>query len=141
MKNRFNRILLLSGSAILCCTLLGLDCGPAYCQSATPAFEWIDAHAHAYSPSPVLFSMLRRLNMRIVDIAVVDKHEGVDPREAAVLKDETVQNRLALLVFQKSKGRVPWVSTFDPETWESPQFSDKVIALLDKTFSEGAVGV
>jgi hypothetical protein len=52
-------------------------------------------HAHAYSPPPLLFSMLRRLNIRIIDIAVVDKHESLDPRKAQVFKDEEVQNRLA----------------------------------------------
>jgi hypothetical protein len=46
-----------------------------------------------------------------------------------------------LLVFRKSNGRAPWISTFDPETWDSPGFSDRVIELLARTFADGAVGV
>jgi predicted TIM-barrel fold metal-dependent hydrolase len=137
------RVRLIAGLAG-CVTFVALcviSVPPAYGQSSTPTFERIDAHAHAYSPSPLLFLMLRRLNIRIIDIAVVDKHESLEPRKAQVFNDEEVQNRLALAVFRKSNGRAPWISTFDPETWESPGFSDRVIKLLARTFADGAVGV
>jgi predicted TIM-barrel fold metal-dependent hydrolase len=123
------------------CCLLGFCFVSAHGQSSRPDFEWIDAHAHVYTPSPELFEMLRRWDMRIVNIAVVDKHQSLDPRERAIFMDDAVQNRLTLQVFRQSRDRAPWISTFDPESWESPQFGARVIQQLDRTFKEGAVGV
>src|SRR5205823_11046828 len=89
----------------------------------------------------LLFAMLRRQNIRIIDISVVDKHVSLDQREIDLFRDAGLQNRLTLSVFRKSDGRAPWVSTFDPEGWESPGFSEQVNKQLDETFKRGAVGV
>src|SRR5437899_2016298 len=83
-----------------------------------PAFERIDAHAHAYSPSPLLFSMLRRQNIRIMDICVVDKHVSLDQREIDLVKDAGLQNRLTLSVSsQKPRPRSVDIN-FRSQSWE-----------------------
>jgi predicted TIM-barrel fold metal-dependent hydrolase len=94
----------------------------------------IDAHAHVFVDSPVFNDMLERRNLRIVNICVVDPYER---------GYETVapQHKSALEVFQGSKGRAAWVSTFDPADWEKPGFAKRVIAELDETFRQGAIGV
>jgi hypothetical protein len=99
-----------------------------------PAFERIDAHAHVFNAAPEFYAMLERLNLRILNICVVDKHdrgfEEADPQHAKALE-----------IFRGSKGRAAWCSTFDPQDWESPDFAVRNIAQLRKTFSDGAVAV
>jgi len=94
----------------------------------------IDAHAHVFQSSQAFYAMLDRLNVRLVNICVVDKHDrGYE--EAAP------QHARALEVFKASQGKVAWCSTFDPQDWESPGFAERTIALLDRTFKDGAVAV
>jgi predicted TIM-barrel fold metal-dependent hydrolase len=88
-----------------------------------------------YVASPLLYEMLNRLNVGIVTIAVIDKHDMLIYREAEP------QQRLAREVFRKGAGRVAWISTFDPQDWERPGFADRVIGHLDQTFKDGASGV
>jgi hypothetical protein len=47
----------------------------------------------------------------------------------------------ALAIFQLSHGLAAWCSTFDPQDWETPGFARRAIALLNRTFNEGAVAV
>jgi predicted TIM-barrel fold metal-dependent hydrolase len=94
----------------------------------------IDAHAHIFQTSPSYFDLLERLDMRIVNICVVDKHDpGFEEAEP--------QHKWALEVFRKSHGRAPWCSTFDPTGFEKPGFAERSIAVLEKTFRDGAVAV
>lgn len=94
----------------------------------------IDAHAHVFNPAPALFELLGRLDVRIVNISVVDKHErGYEEAEP--------QHTKALEVFRAGDGRAAWCSTFDPQDWESAGFSERVIARLTRTFEDGAVAV
>ncbi len=101
---------------------------------ARPSFDRIDAHAHVFNTSPLFCEMLRRFNLRIVNICVVDKHDrGYEEAEPQYL--------LAMQVFRASKGRAAWCSTFDPQDCDSPGFADRVNAQLDRTFQEGATAV
>ena len=94
----------------------------------------IDAHAHCFNASPEFYALLERLNLRILNICVVDKYErGYE--EAAP------QHAKALEIFRGSHGRAAWCSTFDPQDWESPGFADRAIQDLDKTFQDGAIAV
>src|SRR5664279_4939479 len=38
------------------------------------ALDPIDTHAHIYHPSPIFNAMVERLNVRIIDILVIDNH-------------------------------------------------------------------
>ncbi|MCW5978674.1 MAG: amidohydrolase family protein [Bryobacteraceae bacterium] len=94
----------------------------------------IDAHAHIFVDDPGIRQMLSRLDLRFVNITVVDPIE----RGFELLEP---QHRYALEVARAAAGRAPWVSTFDPSDWESPGFSSRSIAALERTFRDGAVGV
>jgi predicted TIM-barrel fold metal-dependent hydrolase len=102
--------------------------------AAAPAFGRIDAHAHVFSGPPAFLEMLERLDVRVVSISVVDKH---DPG----YEEAGPQHQKAAAVARASQGRVVWSSTFDPQDWESPGFAERAIALLDKTFEDGSVAV
>ena len=103
-------------------------------KAGQPMFERIDAHAHVFQAAPQFYEMLQRLDLRIVNICVVDKYERgyeeADPQHAKALE-----------VFRGSRGRTLWCSTFDPQDWESPGFAERVIVELNKTFQDGAIAV
>lgn len=99
-----------------------------------PAFERIDAHVHAYQAAPTFLDLLKQLNVRLVSICAVDKH-------IRGFEELAPQHEKAAAVLRASQGRVAWVSSFDPEHWESPDFADRVIALANQTFDQGAVGL
>jgi predicted TIM-barrel fold metal-dependent hydrolase len=102
--------------------------------AAAPTFGRIDAHAHVFTSPPALLEMLERLDVRLVSITVVDKHDrGYEEAEP--------QHRQAAEAARASQGRIVWSSTFDPQDWESPGFAERAIALLDKTFADGSVAV
>jgi predicted TIM-barrel fold metal-dependent hydrolase len=94
----------------------------------------IDAHAHVLRSDPAFYRLLERLDVRLVNICVVDRYDpGYETAEP--------QHKVALEVFRQSKGRAAWCSTFDDTDWESPGFSGRAIAQLDRTFADGAVAV
>lgn len=94
----------------------------------------VDAHAHVFVDDPSVRSLLDRLDLRFVNVTVVDPYErGYEQEES--------QRKLALEVARGAAGRAPWVSTFDPKDWESPGFAGRAIRHLDETFRQGAIGV
>lgn len=93
----------------------------------------IDAHAHVTAEAPVLYALLERLNLRLVNVCVVDRYDpGYERAEP--------QHAMARRVEEGSGGRIRWLSTFDDSDWESPGFAERVIAGLDATFLQGALG-
>jgi hypothetical protein len=102
--------------------------------SGFSALAPIDIHAHAFINDPAVTDLLKRLNLRILNICVVVQHgRGYD--EAAPL------NRTARQVLHSSGGRAAWCSTFDPQDFEKPGFADRSNKILNETFAEGAVAV
>jgi predicted TIM-barrel fold metal-dependent hydrolase len=94
----------------------------------------IDAHAHLLKDAPALYQLFDRLNVRILNICVVDKYErGSEEAEP--------QHAMALKVFHNSKGRGAWCSTFDPQNWETPGFAQRAVTQLEQTFQQGAIAV
>jgi predicted TIM-barrel fold metal-dependent hydrolase len=94
----------------------------------------IDAHAHVFTDSAAVLGLLERLNMRFVNITVVDPYDkGFETVE--------LQQKAARALALGAKGRAPWVATFDAAGWEQPGFAKRVIAQLEASFREGAVGV
>ena len=103
-------------------------------QPATPAFEHIDVHTHVVNPAPAFYALLKQLNLRVLNICVLDKHESD-------YHNLSEQQTAALEAFRASQGRAAWCSTFDPDDWESPGFAQRTIVRLNKTFDEGAIAV
>jgi len=107
---------------------------PAGDLASFSALAPIDAHAHVFKDDPAFASALKRLNLHILDICVVDKHDrGYE--EAAP------QNEKAHAIMNSTGGRSAWCSTFDPEDFEKPGFAEQSIKVLDDTFAQGAVAV
>ncbi len=129
------RSLLVLALLLLPCFICGvLMARPQDPKAPAAPFARIDAHAHVFNAATPFFEMLNRLDLRIVNICVVDKHDrGYEEAEP--------QHAKALEVFHRSNGRAAWCSTFDPQDWESAGFAQRAIAQLDKTFEDGAVAV
>ncbi len=93
----------------------------------------IDAHVHVYTTTPELRQMLERFDLRMVDVSVLDPYEAgyetLDPQHRACRE------------VARATGRAAWISSFDPKEFESTGYAKRVIAQLDETFRQGAVGV
>jgi predicted TIM-barrel fold metal-dependent hydrolase len=74
--------------------------------------------------------MLRRMNLRTVNVC----NNGTDGHL------ETM-HRIALELYQNHPDLYPFESTFDLTRREEPGYVEEVIASLDRTFQQGAVGV
>ena len=141
----------LSFRATLCgigrtgCVLAGLFCVsflrgaesgpvPAIDLTGFSALAPIDVHAHVFKNDPAFAAMLRRLNLRILDVCVVDKHDRG-------YEEAPPQNRTAREIMHSTSGRAAWCSTFDPQDFEKPGFASQSTKVLNDTFAEGAVAV
>lgn len=97
-----------------------------------PEFEdvlKIDVHAHYFDDMPEFAQMLRRANMRVVNICVYGtKPEMLVPAEMR-----------AEMLYQQYKPEMFFCSTFDLTRRDAPDYAHSVIAWLDKSFAAGAV--
>lgn len=128
----FQLAILLSafGFTALCLHPQTQDAGSA-AGGAAPRFEEmlkIDAHSHVFEDIPQLNEMLRRNNVRTINIC----NRGRDGHL------ETM-HRIALELYQKHPELFPFVSTFDLTRFEEPGYAEAVIAWLEETFRNGAV--
>jgi predicted TIM-barrel fold metal-dependent hydrolase len=97
----------------------------------TPDFaeiEKIDVHSHVFDDIPYLVAMLRRDNVRVVNIA----NRGTDG-------NLDIMHRIAEELRDKYPDRLAFASTFDLTRVHEPGYSDEVVAWLDRTFASGAV--
>jgi len=94
----------------------------------------IDAHAHVYKNDPVIKDFLKRLNLRFLNICVIDDRDpdfnALEPQRSEVLS-----------VFRTTLGWGAFCTTFSPYDFEQPGFSQRVIRQLDGDFSAGAIAV
>jgi predicted TIM-barrel fold metal-dependent hydrolase len=97
-------------------------------------FQRIDAHVHTGPPPEAFLALLQRLDVRLVNVTLIDPHvPGFNTPEP--------QTSLAVKVAESSRGRIAWVSTFDPGALEEPDFVQRTNRHLLSTFERGAVGV
>ena len=94
----------------------------------------IDVHMHIYKDDPSLDALIGQLNLRAVNICVIDNrdpdYKELAPQRAQVLK-----------VRRSTNGRVAFCTTFSPYAFEEPSFRAQTIHELDADFSAGAVAV
>jgi predicted TIM-barrel fold metal-dependent hydrolase len=94
----------------------------------------IDAHIHIYKDDPAFAALLQRLNLRILDICVIDDRDpffkALEPQRADVLK-----------LAHSTAGRAVLCTTFSPYDFEEPGFSQRAIRQLNQDFADGAVAV
>src|SRR6516165_3138665 len=94
----------------------------------------IDAHIHVYKNDPQLDALIERLNLRALNICVIDDrdpdYKGLEPQRTQVLEFR-----------QGTHGRAAFCTTFSPYDFEQPGFSGRVIRQLNEDFVNGAVAV
>jgi predicted TIM-barrel fold metal-dependent hydrolase len=94
----------------------------------------IDAHTHIYKVDPGLSALFERLNLRTVNICVIDDRDpdyhALEPQRTEVLK-----------VRQSTRGRAAFATTFDPYGFEQSGFAARTIRQINDDFSHGAVAV
>jgi len=119
-------------------------------QTATPAFTGqsadekalksfaaihpIDVHVHIFKADPPFQSMLERLDLKVLDILVMD-----DTNKARKGLQQQVDDALAMV--SASHGRVALCTTFDPYKVNSPSFQVDAVKQLDHDFAQGAIAV
>jgi hypothetical protein len=103
-------------------------------KAAEPPFECIDTHTHMHRDVPALVGASQQANWRCLSIC--DSREIGDQPS---LLNEMMRGTKAL--HASSHGRIAWATTFDARTFETPGFTDRVIAGLQSDFKQDAVGV
>jgi predicted TIM-barrel fold metal-dependent hydrolase len=117
-------------------SLLGSPAADA--QDATlrafAAITPIDAHAHLYNDNEVFAQLMRGLNLRILNICVIDDRDpygkALEPQRTDVLKVRHVTG-----------GRAVFCTTFSPYDFETAGFKQRVERQLGQDFAKGAVAV
>ncbi|MCE9606442.1 MAG: amidohydrolase [Planctomycetia bacterium] len=100
------------------------DSAPAYTELLK-----IDVHSHVFDDVPALSDLLHRIRLRTVNVCV----KGT--------QDYRRMHRIALDLYRKYPDLYPFTSTFDLLGRDQPDYAAKVVAELDETFRNGAVGV
>jgi len=94
----------------------------------------IDTHVHVYKDDPTFVDMVKRLNLRMVNICVIDDRDpffkSLEPQRSDELK-----------VRSATGGRAAFCTTFSPYGFEQPGFKQKTIEQLNGDFANGAVAV
>ncbi len=98
------------------------------------AMDPIDSHTHVYKDNPALNAFLKRLNLHIVDIGLVDDrdpfHKALEPQLHDMFQ-----------VARGSGGHASVCTTFSAYPFEEPGFAKRAIRQLNENFAEGAVAV
>jgi hypothetical protein len=98
------------------------------------ALHPIDVHVHVFKTDPAFQALLERLNLKLLDILVMD-----DTLPYRKQLQPQVDDALALV--RSSHGHVVLCTTFDPYRTGSPSFTAEAIQQIDRNFAEGAVAV
>jgi predicted TIM-barrel fold metal-dependent hydrolase len=101
------------------------DRAPAYVEILK-----IDAHSHVFEDIPALNELLRRINARTINVC----NNGTDEHLERM-------HQIALEQYRRHPDLFPFESTFDLRRRDEPTYAAEVIAFLDRTFAQGAVGV
>lgn len=102
--------------------------------SEAPGYGRIDTHVHFHRDAPPIIATLKATNFRGLDI-VVCPVQGDEPLDLEGKLRDT------LAVVRSSGGTLAWASTFDPRGSDDPDFTERTIARLKRSFDDGAIGV
>jgi hypothetical protein len=91
-------------------------------------------HVHVFKTDPAFQKMLERLNLRLMDILVMDDTESYRKQ-----LQPQVDNALELV--RSSRGHVVLCTTFDPYKLDSASFDADAINQINLNFAQGAVAV
>ena len=94
----------------------------------------IDTHLHIYKDDPEVEALIERLNLRGVNICVLDDR---DPE----FNNLDLQRREITKVRESTNGRLAFCTTFSPYEFEQPGFAERAVSQLNEDFANGAVAV
>lgn len=107
---------------------------PADDLAAFAAVAPIDTHVHVYKDDPQFAAMVKRLDLRMLNICVIDDRDpffkSLEPQRSDELK-----------VRSGTEGRAAFCTTFSPYGFEKPGFKQETIKQLNGDFDNGAVAV
>jgi len=98
------------------------------------ALQPIDAHVHVFKTDPAFQAMLEKLNLKLVNILVMDD-------TLPYRKELQPQIDDAWKLVRSSKGHVTLCTTFDPYKFNDPTFPKEAIQQIERDFKHGAIGV
>jgi hypothetical protein len=101
---------------------------------AFAAIHPIDVHVHVFKTDPAFQKMLERLNLKLMDILVMDDSNPHRKQLQGQIDD-------AQELVRSSGGHVALCTTFDPYKFDSASFSADAIKQIDRDFAQGAVAV
>ncbi len=110
---------------------------PSGDESALRAFAAIhpiDVHVHVFKTDPAFQQMLKQLNLKLLDILVMDDTLPYRKRLQPQVDD-------ALALVRSSRGHVALCTTFDPYRFDSASFSADAIKQINHDLNQGAVAV
>ena len=96
---------------------------------AFAALHPIDAHVHVFKSDPAFQAMLERLNLKLLNILVMD-----DTLPYRKQLQPQVDDALALM--RSSRGHIAFCTTFDPYQFESRSFSSDSMAARDRVLEK-----
>jgi predicted TIM-barrel fold metal-dependent hydrolase len=98
------------------------------------ALHPIDVHVHVFKSDPAFQAMLQRLNLKLLNILVMD-----DTLSYRRKLQPQIDDSLALM--RSSGGHIALCTTFDPYSFDSPSFTADSIKQINQDFEHGAVAV
>jgi len=101
---------------------------------AFAAIQPIDVHVHVFKTDPAFQNMLERLNLKLLNILVMDDTLSYRKRLQPQIDD-------AQALVRSSRGHVALCTTFDPYKFDGPSFAADAIKQIDRDFEQGAVAV
>ncbi len=110
------------------------EVGEEQALKAFAALHPIDAHVHVFKTDPAFQAMLERLNVKLLNILVMDDTLPYRKQLQPQIDD-------ALTLMRSSHGHIALCTTFDPYLFDSPSFSADAIKQIDQDFAAGAVAV
>ena len=101
---------------------------------AFAAIHPIDVHVHVFKTDPTFQKMLERLNLKLLNILVMDE-TNLNRKQLQPQIDD------AQALVRSSGGHIALCTTFDPYKVESASFSADALRQIDRDFEQGAVAV
>ncbi len=101
---------------------------------AFAAIHPIDVHVHVFRTDPAFQKMLERLNLKLLNILVMDDTLPYRKQLQPQIED-------ALALMRSSRGHIALCTTFDPYKFDSASFHADAIKQIDRDFAQGAVAV
>src|ERR1700691_782063 len=101
---------------------------------AFAAIHPIDVHVHVFKTDPAFQTMLERLNLKLMDILVMDDSNPHRKQLQGQIDD-------AQALVGSSHGHVALCTTFDPYKFADASFSGDAVKQIDSDFAQGAVAV